>query len=36
MESKDVWIATLRWPATESSPAKQKVYRMERMERPKE
>ena len=35
-ESKDVWIATLRWPATESSPAKQKVYRMERMQRSKE
>ena len=34
-ESKDVWKAILRWPATESSPAKQRVYKMERWSVPK-
>jgi hypothetical protein len=29
-ESKDVWKAVLTWPATASSSAKQRVYRMER------
>jgi hypothetical protein len=35
-ESQDVWIATLSWPATESSPARQRVYRMERLRQSKQ
>jgi hypothetical protein len=34
-ESSDVWKAVLAWPATESSPAKQRIYRMERWAAPK-
>jgi hypothetical protein len=30
-ESDNVWIATLNWPANEKSPAKQRIYRMERI-----
>ncbi len=29
-ESKDLWIATLNWPAVDSKPARQRVYKMER------
>ncbi|MBV9210819.1 MAG: hypothetical protein JOZ52_09340 [Acidobacteria bacterium] len=29
-ESKDVWKATLDWPAAEGKPARQRVYKMER------
>ena len=29
-ESENVWKAILDWPATESAPARQKVYKMER------
>jgi hypothetical protein len=34
-ESKDVWKAVLNWPGTEGNPAKQRVYRMERVPAPK-
>ncbi|HEX8176542.1 MAG TPA: hypothetical protein VF543_15735 [Pyrinomonadaceae bacterium] len=30
-QSKDIWNAMLNWPATENSPAKQKIYQMERL-----
>lgn len=30
-ESKDVWKAVLDWPAMEGKPARQRVYRMERL-----
>ena len=30
-ESRDVWKAVLKWPALGGTPAKQRVYRMERM-----
>lgn len=30
-QSKDVWKAVLTWPATEKSPAKQRVYLMKRL-----
>lgn len=29
-DSKDLWIATLIWPAVENKPARQRIYRMER------
>lgn len=29
-QSKDIWNAILIWPATENSPAKQRIYQMER------
>lgn len=32
-ESPDVWIATLDWPATADKPARQRVYRMERVKK---
>ncbi len=30
-ESDNVWKATLNWPAKDNSPAKQRIYRMERI-----
>ena len=30
-ESKDVWKATLIWPESDKGPARQRVYKMERM-----
>ena len=30
-ESTDVWQATLTWPANDKSPARQRVYKMERI-----
>lgn len=30
-QSKNIWNAMLMWPATQNSPAKQKIYQMERM-----
>ena len=35
-QSKDVWKAVLKWPATASAPAKQRVYKMERFASPKQ
>jgi hypothetical protein len=29
-DSKDLWIATLSWPAVERKPARQRIYKMER------
>jgi hypothetical protein len=34
-QSKDGWKAVLSWPANESSPAKQRIYKMERWPIPK-
>ena len=34
-ESADVWKAVLDYPASEGKPARQRVYRMERLPRPK-
>ncbi|HEV7397435.1 MAG TPA: hypothetical protein VGN86_13060 [Pyrinomonadaceae bacterium] len=28
--SKDLWEAILNWPATDTKPARQRIYRMER------
>lgn len=30
-ESNDVWRAVIKWPAAEGKPARQRVYRMERL-----
>jgi len=30
-ESSDVWKATLTWPASDKGPARQRIYKMERM-----
>jgi len=35
-ESKDLWKAILDWPASEGKPARQRIYRMERLSPAKE
>jgi hypothetical protein len=30
-ESADLWTAILKWPATDSTPAKQRIYKMQRI-----
>ena len=34
-QSENIWKATLRWPAAGDTPAKQRVYQMERLPAPK-
>jgi hypothetical protein len=34
-ESENLWKAILNWPATDTKPARERVYRMERLPKPK-
>jgi hypothetical protein len=35
-QSENIWKAVLRWPATGNTPAKQRVYQMDRLPSPKQ
>lgn len=33
-QTKDLWIATLKWPAADGKPAQERIYKMERFPAP--